>query len=422
MTRSHLAALILGAALTQACLSPPPPRRRYTPPPPRPQKPPKKDYSRKLPPGQYALRKITDPARRPALALTDHHRPRLLEGVKRSLHYLAKPSSKSAFPKAGIRHDQVVASLTAFRDLLASDSSSAEVCAEVARRFDVYTSVGCDDAGTVLFTGYYTPIFQASKTRTAEFQHPLHRLPANHVKNPVTGETLGLRGEDGRVDPRYPGRGALLSQNMLEGLELVYLRRAFEAYIIGVQGSAILEMRDGSRFEVGYAGTNGHPYQSLGRAMVAAGKLKEEELNLRRMIAYFEAHPDEFEELAAQNSRYVFFQESAGGPFGCLNEKVEAMTSLATDKSIFPRGALCFLSAELPGEYAGSGAYSGFALDQDAGGAIQAPGRCDVFMGIGEGAGRRAGRTLAEGRLYYLILKDAEGRGSEVAMRDTWRR
>ena len=30
---------------------------------------------------------------------------------------------------------------------------------------------------------------------------------------------------------------------------------------------------------------------------------------------------------------------------------------------------------------------SGFALDQDTGGAIRAPGRCDVYMGIGDAAG-----------------------------------
>ena len=49
--------------------------------------------------------------------------------------------------------------------------------------------------------------------------------------------------------------------------------------------------------------------------------------------------------------------------------------------------------------------YTGFALDQDAGGAIRAPGRCDVYMGQGEMAGQLAGQTYQEGRLYYLFLK-----------------
>jgi len=49
--------------------------------------------------------------------------------------------------------------------------------------------------------------------------------------------------------------------------------------------------------------------------------------------------------------------------------------------------------------------YTGFALDQDTGGAIRAPGRCDVYMGIGDDAGRLAGQTYQEGKLYYLFLK-----------------
>jgi membrane-bound lytic murein transglycosylase A len=49
--------------------------------------------------------------------------------------------------------------------------------------------------------------------------------------------------------------------------------------------------------------------------------------------------------------------------------------------------------------------YSGFALDQDTGGAIRAAGRCDVYMGQGEMAGELAGQTYQEGRLYYLFLK-----------------
>ena len=47
----------------------------------------------------------------------------------------------------------------------------------------------------------------------------------------------------------------------------------------------------------------------------------------------------------------------------------------------------------------------GFALDQDTGGAIRAPGRCDVYMGQGDSAGRLAGQTYREGRLYYLFIK-----------------
>ncbi len=97
-----------------------------------------------------------------------------------------------------------------------------------------------------------------------------------------------------------------------------------------------------------------------------------------------------------------------GDPHGSLNEPVTAMRTIATDKSVYPRACLGFLSTKLP--RAGSSVavnrrFTGFVLDQDTGGAIRAPGRCDVYMGTGDDAGRRAGQTYQEGKLYYLFLK-----------------
>jgi membrane-bound lytic murein transglycosylase A len=51
-------------------------------------------------------------------------------------------------------------------------------------------------------------------------------------------------------------------------------------------------------------------------------------------------------------------------------------------------------------------------LDQDTGGAIRAPGRADIYVGVGDAAGRIAGATYAEGRLYYLFLKPGRASGS----------
>lgn len=370
----------------------------------------KKDYYRQLPPGQHALRKLPL-ADWPDFGPQIRERPALIEACSRSLSYLAKPSAKGFFPMAGIPQAQVVEGVRAFRELLESQKTDAEVLAELERSFDLYQSVGCDDQGTVLFTGYYTPQFPASKTRTERFKYPLHALPANHVKDPITGETLGRRRADGTIDARYPTRRELLESGELDGLELVYLDSAFAAYVVGVQGSAFLRLPSGEILEVGYAGSNGLPYASIGKALIEAGKLKREDLNLRNLIRYFEEHPEDYEPLAAKNERYVFFQPGEGGPFGCLNEKVTALASIATDKTIFPRGAVCFMETTLP--VAPEVPYRGWVLDQDSGGAIRAPGRCDVYMGVGDQAGELAGHTYAEGRLFYLVAKGP----TEVAQR-----
>jgi membrane-bound lytic murein transglycosylase A len=394
-----LTALLLAAAPLSACVVPPVP--------PLPElRPHKKDFSRALPPGARALQKVHDPAAWPRMRLAAAERAPLKAACERSLSYLAKPSSRGFFPMAGFSHAQVRESVAAFVELLDQGGSEADLIAALRARFDCYRSVGCDGEGSVLFTGYYTPIFEASLERSERFTVPLHKLPENHVKDPRSGVTLGLRDGAGNIDPSYPSRAALLSSGLLEGRELAWLAEPFEAYIVGVQGSACLSLPDGRRFGVGYAGTNGKPYSSLGQALIAAGKLRPEQLSLKGLIDYFRRHPEEFGPLSAHNERYVFFQEGDGTPRGCLNEPVTTLHSIATDKSIFPRAALCFVEAEQPATPGRiSGGARGFALDQDAGGAIRAPGRCDIYMGVGEAAGSRAGHTLSEGRLFYFLLK-----------------
>ena len=126
------------------------------------------------------------------------------------------------------------------------------------------------------------------------------------------------------------------------------------------------------------------------------------------MIAYFKDHPIEVPEYTGINPRFVFFRIEDGPPRGSINEPVTTLRTIATDKSIYPRACLAFVSTTLP-RVIDSGVfqdpYSGFALDQDTGGAIRAPGRCDVYMGQGDTGGKLAGQTYREGRLYYLFIK-----------------
>jgi membrane-bound lytic murein transglycosylase A len=195
---------------------------------------------------------------------------------------------------------------------------------------------------------------------------------------------------------------------MLEGKELVWLGDPFEAYIAHVQGSAKIRLSDGSLTTVGYAANNGHEYQSVAQELVRDGRISGEQISLSAMIDYFKRFKDQVQMYVRRNPRFVFFRKEGGPPLGCLNEPVTTLRSIATDKSIFPRASMAFISTTLPqamGEVSVKQVYTGFALDQDAGGAIRAPGRCDVYMGQGEMAGKLAGQTYQEGRLYYLFLK-----------------
>ena len=85
--------------------------------------------------------------------------------------------------------------------------------------------------------------------------------------------------------------------------------------------------------------------------------------------------------------------------------KVTPETSLATDKKIYPRGGVLLVDTQAVTFSSGNRPFLRFMLDQDTGGAIEAPGRADIYMGVGPGAEILAGGQYAEGRLYYFFLK-----------------
>jgi len=408
-----VAAAVIASSLTlgTGCK---PHRPIYLPPPPSPL-----DYDRPLPPGQLALRKITDPNQIPDFSGAMGDVESLKEAIRRSLNYMSKPSSKGFYPYGEITHGQAVASLKAFLALLESGVTGGdELNRRIREQFDVWISVGCDDKGTVLFTGYYCPIFDASKTRTDRFRWPLYKRPADLVSDPKTGKILGRKMPDGSMQP-YPSRREIEESGMLRGQELVWLSDRFESYVVTVQGSAKLRMPDGALFEIGYAGNNGHDYKSVGRALVADKKISSGDLSLKGLIEYFRANPDQMDYYLWQNPRYVFFMPRSGGPYGSINEPVTPWRTVATDKDVFPRANVTFLVAggfPLPGRGLELGTYRAFGCDQDTGGAIRAAGRCDVFMGVGDAAGEIAGRIYAEGKLYYLFTKQVPPPQAEPAL------
>ena len=132
------------------------------------------------------------------------------------------------------------------------------------------------------------------------------------------------------------------------------------------------------------------------------------ELSLQAMMNFFADHPELVTEYCWRNDRTAFFLEAPGGPFGSINVPVTPWRTVATDKEVFPRASVAFLSTRVP-VFADEGVrlarYRAFALDQDTGGAIRAAGRCDLYMGVGENAAALAGRTGAEGKLYYIFIR-----------------
>jgi membrane-bound lytic murein transglycosylase A len=366
------------------------------------------DYDKALPPGERALVKLTDPSQFPDFGPGFYRRAGLEQAATYSLEYLSKPSSKKFFPYGEITHAQAVASVETFIEVLRYAQTPEDLDAAIKERFDIYQSRGCDEQGTVLFTGYYRPIFEARLQRDADFDVPLYKRPDDLERNPDTGEYQRKGGGD------YFTRGEVMA-GALEGrgLELCWLRDPFEAYIITVQGSGRLKLADGSYFDIGYHGNNGYEYTSIGQHLVDQNLIEPSQLSLQGLIRFFREHPEQLQRVLALNERYVFFTPRSGGPFGSLNVPVTPYRTIATDKDVYPRACVAFLDTQIPARSADGSIhnrpYAGFAMDQDTGGAIRAAGRCDFFLGTGPEVGELAGRTLAEGGLYYIFVKQEPG-------------
>ncbi|MGB0561878.1 MAG: murein transglycosylase A [Spirulinaceae cyanobacterium] len=328
----------------------------------------------------------------------------LIQSIDNSLRYIRTPSAVEAYrnyPVRGISRARVERSLRRFRQLVIQAQSPEELQAAVQREFVFYKSVGLDNRGTVYFTGYYEPIYDASLQPSAEYRYPLYRRPANFEQWRSPHPTrVQLEGTD--------GTGA---QSILRGTELVWFRDRLEAYLVQIQGSAKLRLRDGNFMSVGFHGGTDYPYTSVGKLMIADGLHPRDGFTMPKMINIFRQRPDLLSRYLPQNDRFIFFRNTGGGPpTGSLSVPVTADRSIATDKDLMPPGALALIHTQIPYPNGRGGTHaptvSRFVLDQDRGSAINTPGRVDVFMGTGDVAGQRAGVMGYRGELYYLLLRE----------------
>jgi membrane-bound lytic murein transglycosylase A len=180
-----------------------------------------------------------------------------------------------------------------------------------------------------------------------------------------------------------------------------------------VEGSGTLRFPNGREVRVGPAGTNGHPYRSIGRLLIDEGRLTEETVSMHAIRSWLAENPTERARILRHNQSVVFFRRLDGPPVGSLGVPLTPARSIATDARLFPAGALAFVQTErpvrLPDGRVGWSPVSRFVLNQDTGGAIRGPGRVDVFWGRGRDAELAASEMKQLGVLYFLVPKPAGG-------------
>ena len=354
----------------------------------------------------------------------DLDRESLRIAIHRSLSYLEKlpPERIVGEQPRPFTAKEVLDVLREFERLL--NRWDCEECwkKEFAARFELIPSSRHPERNQVLFTGYYQPVIEASLVPTAEFAHPIYGVPADLITAEQVTLTPKVTKERivGRVQGEswlpYYSRREIDEQHSLRGrgYEIAWAKDPIDLFFLHIQGSGLLQLPDGRRLPIGYAGANGRPYRSVGRWLIDRGKIPAEEMSMQRLRLYLTKHPDERSEIFAYNERYIFFRFVPKGPLGNLEFPVTPNRSIATDARLFPKGALAFITTRRPvfdaaRQMVGWQAFSRFVLNQDTGAAIRGLQRVDLYFGTGSEAEAPAGFMNSPGKLYFLALKQPSG-------------
>lgn len=251
-------------------------------------------------------------------------------------------------------------------------------------------------------TGYFEPVYRGSRTQSAAYPVPLHKVPGDLITARLSDFDDDLKGtirgrlEGSRLVP-YHDRKAI-REGALAGrdLELIWLADPVDAFFLQIQGSGRVVLPDGSTAHIGYASQNGRPYRAIGRDLIEQGLVPREGMSMQAIRGWLTGNPGAADAIMDLNPSYVFFTErDQAGAIGAEGVVLTAQRSIAVDRRTWLFGLPFWIDA-------GEGMQK-LTVGQDTGGAIRGPARADYFAGTGDSAGDLAGGLNRPLTLYLLL-------------------
>lgn len=294
-----------------------------------------------------------------------------------------------------------------------NNPDSAAIQAYFTQNFNVYRASNQDGTDTGLITGYYQPLLKGSRTKSAQYPHPIYRQPSDLVTvelgelypelkyKRVRGKLVG-----NKLVPYMTRAEIEASPSPMSGTEIMWINDIIDVFFLQIQGSGLVQLDNGEQVQVGYADQNGHPYNSIGRLLVERGELTLDQASMQGIKNWARNNMEKLRDLLNSNPSYVFFRElPAGlpGPLGALGVPVTGERSMAVDPKFVPLGAPAFLSTTQPNS---TKLLKRLMMAQDTGGAIKGGVRADFFWGAGNEAGKQAGAMKQTGKIWVLLPKD----------------
>jgi membrane-bound lytic murein transglycosylase A len=343
----------------------------------------------------------------------------LEHGISQSLVYLSKvPADRQfVFGKDRYTAQHMIRSLEYFLAYIQTRPSSEDLDKFIRSKYIVYRSVGRNADDEVLYTGYYEPYLRGSLTPSGQYRFPIYARPSDLLtvdlslfSEKYAGQRIIGRRAGQTVVPYYD-RDEIDSEGVLDGKAevLAWVDDPVDVFFVQIQGSGKVYLDNGQVLNIHYHTSNGRPYRSIGTLLIADKEISVDDMSMQKIREYLNNHPEKMTTVFNYNPSYVFFKVEPKGPLGNINVKLTPGRSIALDRRIFPPAALAFVEAQKPmvdsfGRIESWQPFNRFALNQDTGGAIQGPGRADLFFGSGPYAEIAAGHLKHAGKLYFLVL------------------
>jgi membrane-bound lytic murein transglycosylase A len=269
-------------------------------------------------------------------------------------------------------------------------------------------------------TGYYEPIVAGSRFPTPEYTVPVYRRPGDIVtaggkkKKGVFSNKGAVYRKVGKKRVLYYTR-AEIEDGALDGrhLEICWLKDPIDAFFIHIQGSARIQLEDGSMLRINYDAHNGHRYLPVGRVLIERGEVPKEEMSMERIRQWMLAQPDGGRELRRMNNSFVFFRVTGlaahDEPIGAQGVHLTPGRSIAVDRHLHLYGTMFWIEADLPiASDVAETKFRRLMVAQDTGSAIVGPARADIYFGAGEEAGLIGGRIKQPGRFAMLLPREID--------------
>lgn len=380
---------------------------------------------------------------------TDFNSQPLRLALARNLTYLGRlPEEKMfAYGSEAVRASKVFRVQSELLAFLEQNPELLELKQFLKKKFKLLESVSSSllpwlrDEEPVLFTGYYVPTLHGSLKPDVRYRYPLYKKPGDlvsinlrkfNLKRQVQklwpwleGLPFGPRLDElkfptvrgrlqksGKIVPYY-SRTEIDYEDKLKGqnLELLWVENDIDRFFLQIQGSGRVLLENGHTVMVGYSAANGKSYRSIGGWLIRQGLMTRAAVSMPAIRSWLETHPERREEVFKVNPSYVFFRKLKNlAALGCYQVPVTANHSIATDRKVFPGGALALVATEKPtfspaGKLVAWRKYQQLVFNQDTGGAIKGPFRVDLYCGDDQAAEQMAGVMKQHGRLFIFVPK-----------------